>query len=94
MTHLKIIRLTSINILKEWLKYCQKEEYINGQIYGKLHKDFRWSTPEQSILGIIFANYVRKHKYNIPLKYPFISMNRNFTFYKSKNYDYLKYINK
>jgi hypothetical protein len=61
---------TSIEILKEWNKYCLIDKYIDGEQYGELYPEFRWHTPEQSILGVLISNYVYQNKYNIPKKYP------------------------
>ncbi|WP_163922317.1 hypothetical protein [Photobacterium sp. Alg240-V54] len=47
----------SISLLEEWKNACLNEKYINGNVYGLLYSDFRWSTPEQSILSVIFSNY-------------------------------------
>jgi len=59
-----------IEILEEWKKYCLVDEYINGEQYGDLYKEFRWFTPEQSILTVIISNYVFEGKHNIPKTYP------------------------
>ena len=41
-----IIRKSNISIefLKEWLKACENEEWINGEVYGDMDPQFRWST--------------------------------------------------
>ena len=92
-----IIRKSKISeeLNNEWLKYCEIKEYIDGEIYGELYKDFRWSTPEQSILSIIIASWIKNRKHNIPLNYPNILSNRSFNFDKiihPKNFSYLKYL--
>ena len=89
----------SIQLLKEWENACLKEEWINGEQYGELHPSFRWSCPEQSILGVIMANWVRKKIHNIPEHYPFIgipfigikgrNINNMFLYDKNRDYDYL-----
>ena len=62
--------MISIELLTEWKKACQKEEWMDGKIYGPLFHKFRHSTPEQGILCVIISNWIRKRKYNIPLDYP------------------------
>ena len=57
-----------------------------------------WSCPEQSILGVIIANWVRKKKHNISKYYPLIGFNgryiNNMFLYNEKtNYDYLEHLN-
>jgi hypothetical protein len=67
-----IIRKSRISeeLLNEWLLNCNIEEYIDGNAYGEMSINFKRSTPEQSILTIIIANWIRKRKYNIPIDYP------------------------
>ena len=88
----------SIQLLKEWENACLKDEWINGEQYGELHPNFMWSCPEQSILGIIIANWIRKKKHNISNYYPLIGFKgRNiynmFLYNKKRDYDYLQYLN-
>ncbi|PSV25019.1 MULTISPECIES: hypothetical protein [unclassified Photobacterium] len=64
----------SIQLLQEWLDACSNEEWINGKQYGELDSQFHHSTPEQAILSIIIANWVRKGIHNIPVTYPLISI--------------------
>lgn len=86
---------SSMELLHEWLVACEHEEWINGKQYGQLDPSFTHSTPEQAILSVIIANWIRNRKHNIPLQYPFIS------FYKSSlhnikfhnNFNYLDHIN-
>mgnify|MGYP001235962192 CR=1 FL=1 len=85
----------SIELLKEWENACLKDEWINGEQYGELHPSFMWSCPEQSILGVIIANWVRKKKHNISKYYPLIgfegrNINNMFLYNKKRDYDYLK----
>lgn len=85
----------SIELLNEWKLACEKEEWIDGKKYGNLYKDFKWSTSEQAILNVILANWIRKRKYNIPIKYPSVIL-KNRDIYKiipSPEYDYIKYLN-
>jgi len=89
----------SIQLLKEWENACLKEEWINGEKYGELHPDFMWSCPEQSILGVIIANWVRKKKHNIPKNYPMIgfkgrNIDNMFFYDTNSDYDYLLDIDK
>ena len=88
------IRKTSISIelLREWLVNCENETYINGKIYGNTDTNFIHHTPEQGILGVIIANWVRKRKHNIPLKYPNIMGRDIHSACIPKNYKYLEYI--
>lgn len=87
----------SMELLHEWENACLNDEWIDGNIYTKHHAGFKWSCPEQSILGVIIANWVRKRKHNIPLKYPLIGFeNRNickkFFYDEETDYEYLKKI--
>lgn len=85
-----VVRKSSISVelLKEWLTACSKEEWINGEQYGELDSQFKHSTPEQSLLSVIIYNWIRERKYNIPLQYPFISFQgRNIKKIKY-NYDF------
>lgn len=88
----------SIELLKEWENACLEEEWINGEQYGELHSSFRWSCPEQSILGVIIANWVRKRKHGISRYYPLIgfkgrNINNMYLYNIKKDYDYLEYLN-
>ena len=93
---LTIIRKSAISVelLTEWDNACQVDRWINPQQYGDLHPEFKWSCPEQSILCIIIANWIRKRKYNIPIKYPFIGFHkRNIEQpYIFEDYSYLTYL--
>jgi hypothetical protein len=85
----------SIQLLKEWENACLKDEWINGEQYGELHPSFMWSCPEQSILGVIIANWIRSKKHNIPRQYPLIGFKErdisNIIFYdKDEDYEYLQ----
>jgi hypothetical protein len=72
----------SIQLLTEWKEACEKEEWMDGKIYGPLHSEFKWFTPEQGILCVIISNWIRKRKFNIPLDYPKIQFfGRNITRY-------------
>ena len=84
----------SIELLQEWKTACEKEEWIDGKQYGELDNEFRWSTPEQSILCVIIANWIRKRKHNIPLHYPKIIFNYRDISKSSiiTDYNYLKYL--
>lgn len=94
--NLLIVRKSNVSmqLLKEWENACLQDTFINGEQYGKLHPRFMWSCPEQSILGIIIANWVRKETHGIPKHYPLIGFtNRNinnmFLFDKNQHYHYL-----
>ena len=91
----------SIELLKEWENACLNDEWINGERYGEMCNAFRWSCPEQSLLGVIIANWVRKKKHNISKYYPFVGFHKknisDMFFYdkiKNKHYKYLEYIEK
>jgi hypothetical protein len=92
-----VVRKSKISeeLLREWLYNCEIEEYIDGKIYGESAKNFERSTPEQSILTIIIANWIRKRKYNIPLNYPQVILdNRNYDKPVVRNdFKYLEYLN-
>ena len=84
----------SLELIGEWKKACEVEEWINGKQYGSLHKGFLWQCPEQSILGVIISNWIRKKKHNISKHYPNITfrnaeINRMIIY---KNFQYLKYL--
>lgn len=86
---------SSMELLMEWDKACQVEKWIDVKQYGDLHPNFMWSCPEQSILGVIISNWVRRRRHAIPLKYPVIgfegrNINKPITF---NNYKYLNHIN-
>ena len=55
--------------------------------------EFKWSTPEQSIMSVIVSNWVYENKNNIPKNYPnFMINNKTRDFYnylKPSNFDYL-----
>lgn len=85
----------SLEILNEWKMACEKEEWIDGKLYGELYHNFKWSTNEQAILNVIISNWIRKKKHNIPLNYPNITFeckNTNKLKYNI-NHDYLKFLN-
>lgn len=63
----------SIELLNEWANACTNDQWIDGNQYGELDKDFSHSTNEQAILSTIIANWIRTRKHNIPLCYPLIS---------------------
>ena len=69
---LTIARKSNISnhFLNDWKKACEKEEWIDGKTYGDLDPRFKWQCPEQSILGIIISNWIRKQQYNISPYYP------------------------
>lgn len=91
-----IIKKTDISmkLVNEWLDACNNQTWIDGNIYSKNSLLFKWHTPEQSILSIIIANWVRYRKYNIPLNYPNIILhNREIdNIIIPKNYKYLNLI--
>jgi hypothetical protein len=60
----------SVELLTDWLHACEHEEWINGEQYGELYEGFNWSCPEQSILNVVLANWIRKRKYDIPVNFP------------------------
>ena len=84
----------TMELLTEWKEAMENPEWLDGETYGEMHPEFTWSCLDQSILSVIIANWVRKGKYNIPKKYPFIALeNRDHLkiIYYS-DYDYLKYL--
>jgi hypothetical protein len=83
-----------IELLTEWLRACENEEWINGEQYGDLYEGFIWSCPEQSILNVILANWIRRRKHNIPINYPeifFHERNLN-TVFTTMDMSYLQYL--
>jgi len=83
-----------MELLTEWKEAMENPEWVDGETYGDMHPEFQYSTLDQSVLSVIIANWVRKGKYNIPKKYPFIALeNRDHhkIIYHS-DYEYLKYL--
>jgi hypothetical protein len=84
----------TIQLLTEWKEAMENREWMDGETYGEMHPEFIYTTLDQSVLSVIIANWVRKGKYNIPKKYPFISLeNRDhhkIVYYS--DYEYLKYL--
>ncbi len=60
----------SIQLLTEWDNACCVTRWIDPFPYGDMMPGFRWSCPEQSILSVIIANWIRHKKHNIPPTYP------------------------
>jgi hypothetical protein len=84
----------SVELVDEWVKGSENKEWSTGKVYGDLHPTFEWSTPEQAILGVIIANWIRKRKYNIPINYPnlIMGLHKNEVILNRipENYEYLK----
>ena len=84
----------TMELLTEWKEAMEHREWVDGETYGNMHPEFHYSTLDQSILSVIIANWIRKGKYNIPKKYPFISLenrdHKKIVYYS--NYDYLNYL--
>ena len=94
-----VIRKSAISkeLLEEWLLACENDEWINGEQYGELDTEFHHFTPEQGILSVIIANWIRRNKYNIPIVYPLISIRsgRNINIINFRgDYSYLSILNK
>jgi len=92
-----IIRKSEISIefLNEWKDACSIDKYIDGHMYDVFNTQFKhFSTNEQSILGVIIANWVKNKKYNIPVNFPIIGFPgrniNNITYFN--NYEYLNYL--
>ena len=85
---------TSIQLLLDWLRACENEEWINGEQYGELIEGFCWSCPEQSILNVVLANWIRKRICNIPINFPQIYFHERDTDKKVTGIDmsYLNYL--
>lgn len=84
----------TMELLNEWKEAMEHREWLDGETYGEMHPEFTWSALDQSILSVIIANWVRKGKYNIPKKYPFIAFrdkDHHKMIYHS-DYEYLKYL--
>jgi hypothetical protein len=84
----------TMELLTEWKEAMEHREWVDGETYGEMHPEFTWSALDQSILSVIIANWVRKGKYNIPKKYPFIALrdkDHHKIIYHS-DYEYLKYL--
>jgi hypothetical protein len=92
-----IVRKSKISyeLLYEWLINCSNNEYIDGEQYGALSPGFSRSTSEQSILTVIIANWIRKRKHNIPLRYPEVILrDRNFDQpFTRPEFNHLKFLN-
>jgi hypothetical protein len=98
IANLMIIRKSNITmeLMKEWLLHCENEKYIDGEVYCVNHHEFKWHTPEQGILSVILANWVRKRTHNIPLNYPNIHLQHrninNVVVVEDKDCSYMKYM--
>merc|ERR1712032_271814 len=59
--HTIVVRKSQVSmaLMQEWLAACEVEAWIDGKAYGDMHEAFRWSTPEQSLLCVIIANWIR-----------------------------------
>ena len=87
----------TIELLTEWQRAMENDEWLNGESYGMTHEGFmNIHCLDQAILSVIIANWIRKGKYNIPKKYPSINSidytNNNVS--STINYDYLKILDK
>jgi len=84
----------SVQFVKEWLEACEVERWIDPNHYGGYLLNFINQCPEQSILGVIVANWIRKRIHNIPLNYPVIGFeDRNIQrIIRFQNYAYLTLI--
>ena len=83
----------TIQLLQEWQEAMENERWLNGEIYGEMHKDFLGThCLDQAILSIIIANWIRKRKHNISLTYPYISFeNKDISKIENNtNYEYLQ----
>jgi hypothetical protein len=54
--------------LREWDAACSHKPWIDGSEHGTPNPDLRWSTPEQSLFGVIAAKWVRDGRF--PHDYP------------------------
>ncbi len=80
----------TMELLREWLKACENEEWLNGKKYGEMDPRYFVSTSEQCLIGVIIAKWIKERKHNIPINYPDVITNRTITdLVKPKNYDYL-----
>lgn len=81
----------SIELITEWLHACEKEEWITGDYNEDPHPEFRWFTPEQGILGVIIAKWVKEGRHGIPINYPGVLCgSRDIRIYSIPvNYEYL-----
>ena len=84
----------SIELITEWLHACEKEEWITGGFNDNPHPEFRWFTPEQGILGVIIAKWVKEGRHGIPINYPgVLCASRDIRVNKiPENYEYLRLI--
>jgi hypothetical protein len=87
----------TIELLTEWQQAMENPEWLNGENYGgDTNTNLTFHTIDQCILSVIIANWIRKGKYNIPKKYPFIYFSgrslQDIGYFH--NYDYLKYLDK
>jgi hypothetical protein len=85
----------TFDLLNEWQEACMNERFIDGETYGYTQlKEFVFSCPEQSILNNILANWIRKRKNNIDVRYPFIYLwDRDINNHcPITNYSYLQYL--
>jgi hypothetical protein len=62
--------VVSMELLEDWLKACEVERWITGDYNIDPHPDFKWFTPEQSLLSVVVAKWIYKKTHNIPKNYP------------------------
>lgn len=61
---------TTMNMLKEWMDACKVERWLAGSPNDSPHQGFIHHCPEQGILCVLLAKWIKEGKYNIPLNYP------------------------
>jgi len=80
----------SIELIEEWLRACENEKWIMGD-YEKNHEGFCWYTPEQALLCVIIAKWVKRGK--LPKTYPNLIISRDIDNQQiPTNYEYLQYL--
>ena len=85
----------TIELLNEWKTAVENESWLNGDISDEPDQQANLHGLDQSILSVILYNWIRKQKYNIPKKYPFIRLRQEKNeIIKSDDqfYNYLKYL--
>jgi hypothetical protein len=59
----------TIEILTEWRTALENEEWLDGKVYGEMHRGFcGLSLLDNALLSMVIANRIRKNK--LPEKYP------------------------
>lgn len=67
---------SSLDVLKEWLKYCERPDCILPPVNGDHDPGFKWFVPEQAALTLLLARRVETGR--LPWFYPGVCLGRGF----------------